>query len=82
MRCRNLNLMAWAGALVAISFFAADLHAGKKPDTKPKEAPVASTTTWPQIPNLEFITRPRQEEYDYSQVMDLMSHPLTTVARA
>ena len=75
MRCRNLNLMAWAAAIVTISFFAADLHAGKKPNTKSKEAsPAAGTTTSPQIPNLEFITRLRQEEYNYSQVMDLMSH--------
>jgi hypothetical protein len=67
--------MAWAAAMVTISFFATDLRAGK---TKPKEAPEAASAapaaTWPQIPNLEFITRLRQEEYDYSQVMDLMSH--------
>jgi hypothetical protein len=67
--------MALFAALVTISFFAADLHASKKPDVKSKEAPdTASAATWPQIPNLEFITRLRQEEYDYSQVMDLMSH--------
>jgi hypothetical protein len=67
--------MVWAAAIVTISFFAADLHAGKKPDAKAKEAPdAASASTKPQIPNLEFITRLRQEEYDYSQVMDLMSH--------
>ena len=75
MRCRNLNLTACAAAIVTISFFAADLYAGKKPNTKSKEAnPAAGTTTSPQIPNLEFITRLRQEEYGYSQVMDLMSH--------
>jgi hypothetical protein len=69
--------MAWAAAMVTISFLAADLHAGKKPNDKPKEAPAASASpavTWPEIPNLEFITRLRQEEYNYSQVMDLMSH--------
>jgi hypothetical protein len=67
--------MAWAAAIVTISFFAADLHAGKKPNAKSKEAPdAAGSATWPQVPNLEFITRLRQEEYDYSQVMDLMSH--------
>lgn len=75
MRCRNFSLMAWAVALVTISFFASDLRAGKKPEAKSKEATEAtSTATWPAIPNLELITRLRQEEYDYSQVMDLMSH--------
>ena len=78
MRSRNLNLTAWAAALVTISFLAADLHAGKKPDAKPKEAPEAASAApavpGPEIPNLEFITRLRQEEYNYSQVMDLMSH--------
>jgi carboxypeptidase Q len=74
MRCRKLNLMAWAAALLTISFFAADLHAGKNPKAKSKEATAATATTWPQIPDLEFTTRLRQEEYDYSQVMELMSH--------
>ena len=74
MRCRKFNLMAWAAALLTISFFAADLHAGKNPKAKSKEATAASATTWPQIPDLEFTTRLRQEEYDYSQVMELMSH--------
>ena len=70
--------MAVATALVTISFFGANLHAGKKPNEKPKEAPApasaAPAVTWPEIPDLEFITRLRQEEYDHSQVMDLMSH--------
>ena len=74
MRCRNLNLMACSAALLTISFFAVDLHAGKNPKAKSKVATAAGATTWPQIPDLEFITRLRQEEYDYSQVMDLMSH--------
>jgi len=75
MRCRSFNLLAWTAALFAVSFFTTDLNAGKKPDAKSGDSPnAASVTTWPQIPNLEFITRLRQEEYDYSQVMDLMSH--------
>ena len=77
MRGRNLNLAAWAAVLATISFFAADLQAGKKPNEKLKDATAASSVpavTWPEIPNLEFITRLRQEEYNYSQVMDLMSH--------
>ena len=41
---------------------------------KRRAASAAPAVTWPEIPNLEFITRLRQEEYNYSQVMDLMSH--------
>jgi hypothetical protein len=67
-----------AAVFVGLSFFAADLHAGKKPNEKPKEAPApasaAPAVTWPEIPDLEFITRLRQEEFNHSQVMDLMSH--------
>ena len=78
MRIRNLSWMAVAAALVSILFFAANLHAGKKPNEKPKEAPAAASAapaaTWPEIPDLEFITRLRQEEYNHSQVMDIMSY--------
>ncbi len=78
MRFRNFSLMAMTAALVTISFFAANLHAGKKPNEKPKEATAAASAapavTWPEIPDLEFITRLRQEEFNHSQVMDLMSH--------
>ena len=38
MRFRNFSLMAVTAALVTITFFAANLHAGKKPNEKPKEA--------------------------------------------
>ena len=77
MRFRNLRLMAVAAALVTLSFFAVNLHAGKKPPRnrkKPAAASAAPAVTWPEIPDLEFITRLRQEEYNHSQVMDLMSH--------
>ena len=78
MRLRNFSLMAVTAALVTVSFFATNLHAGKKPNEKPKEATAAASAapavTWPEIPDLEFITRLRQEEYNHSQVMDLMSH--------
>ncbi len=72
---RSLNLLISSTALLTILFFAPDAHAGK---SKPKEAaepagasPAASSS---QIPDLEFITRLRQEEYNYSQAMELMSH--------
>jgi len=78
MRFRNFSFMAVVAALVTLPFFAANLHAGKKPNEKPKETPAAASATpavtWPEIPDLEFITRLRQEEYNHSQVMDIMSH--------
>ena len=78
MRFRNLNLLAVAAALVIIPYFAANLHADKKPNAKSKEASAAPApapaVSKPEIPDLEFITRLRQEEYGHSQVMDLMSH--------
>jgi hypothetical protein len=66
--------MAVAISLITISFFAANLHAGKKPKETPAPASAAPAVTWPEIPHLEFITRLRQEEFDHSQVMDLMSY--------
>jgi len=78
MRFRNLSLLAVAATLFTISFFTADLHAGKKPNEKPKEATAPASSApavpWPEIPDLEFITRLRQEEYNHSQVMDIISH--------
>jgi hypothetical protein len=70
--------MAVTAALITISFFAANLLAGKKPNEKPKEAPAAASAapavTWPGIPDLELITRLRQEEFGHSQLMELMGH--------
>ena len=78
MQCRRLCSMTLTAVMVTMTFFAANLHAGKKPNEKPKEAPRPPAPHLPhpgrKIPNLEFITRLRQEEYNYSQVMDLMSH--------
>jgi hypothetical protein len=70
--------MALMAALLTASFFTADLRAGRNPGEKSKGAPTAASAapavTWPEIPDLEFITRLRQEEYKYSQVMEIMSH--------
>jgi carboxypeptidase Q len=78
MKLRNLSTMAVTTALVTILLFAVNLAAGKKPNEKPKEAPATSSAApavaWPEIPDLEFITRLRQEGYNHSQVMELMSH--------
>ncbi len=85
MKFRKLCLTSLAAALLAISFFGADLQAATKPNEKSKGAPAVTTAapavTSPHVPDLEFITRLRQEEYSYSQVMDIMSH-LTDVIGA
>jgi hypothetical protein len=70
--------MAVTAALVSILFLTVNLAAGKKPGEKPKEATASSSAapavTRPEIPDLEFITRLRQEGYNHSQVMELISH--------
>jgi hypothetical protein len=60
----------FAACLLAFSFPPTILQAAKKSPSKAATGP----ESWPQVPNLEFITRLRLEEYDYSQVMELMSH--------
>jgi carboxypeptidase Q len=78
MRLRKLNLWAAAATFVIISCFAANLLADKKPNAKSKEASAAAAPApaenKPEIPDLEFITRLRQEEYGHGQAMDLMSY--------
>ena len=76
MRLRQLNLLAVAATLVTIPYFAANLRADKKPKAKPAEASTAAApaVSKPEIPDLEFVTRLRQEEYGHGQVMDLMSY--------
>lgn len=63
-------------AMLVICCLALDVHASKNEKSKAAPAPASAEAapTWPEIPNLEFITRLRQEEAGYSQVMDLMSH--------
>jgi len=75
MRCRSLDvslmLAGLAGATLTI--FAAAPGPVKKP--KPAPAPEAvAPAPKPEIPNLEFITRLREEEFAHGKVMDIMSH--------
>jgi len=46
----------------------------KKPKPAPAAEPAAPPVTAPAIPDLEFITRLREEEFAHGQVMDIMSH--------
>src|SRR5579872_4852021 len=77
-RFRSPRSILFAIAFSTVLFGAADLHAGKKPADKPNESPngisSAPAAARPEIPDLEFITRLRQEEYNHSQVMDIISH--------
>ena len=81
----NRAFIALMGAITIICFLAVDVHAAKKLNEKHKGAPAADSAEiavpGPEIPNLEFTTRLRQEEYSYGEVMDLMSH-LTDVIGA
>ena len=54
----------------------ASLNAEKKPKEKPKEAAEAAApaVVAPEIPNLEFISRLRDEEFVHGQLMDIMGH--------
>ena len=74
MRIRNLNTLAVLTALMTISLFAVNLRADKKPKEAPAPASAAPAVTWPDIPDLQFVTRLRQEEYGHSQVMEIMGH--------
>jgi hypothetical protein len=77
-RFRTRILIVAGVAALALSFFAASLDAATKPKEKPKEAPVAEVNTppvrKPDVVDLEFITRLREEGFSHSQVMDIMSH--------
>ena len=50
------------------------LHAAKKPKVAPAPAVAAPAARAPEIPDLEFITRAREEEFGHGEVMDIMSH--------
>lgn len=78
IKLRNQVLIALTAVAIGSTFFAGRGYAGKKPAEKPQPASPVSTTApvaaGPEIPNLEFITRLRQEEFNHSQVMDIMSY--------
>ncbi len=74
MRSRTFGLTMCATAIFTFSFLVPYLQAGKKTNTKSDPTRASANTAWPQVPDLEFITRLRQEEYGYSQAMDLMGH--------
>ncbi len=74
MKIQNLIRMAVAAAVVFVSLYTVNAQAEKKPKAAPAPASAAPAVTWPSIPDLEFVTRLRQEEFGHSQVMEIMSH--------
>jgi carboxypeptidase Q len=72
MKIPNLIRMTVAAAVAFVSLYTLNMHAEKKPKAAPASA--APAVTWPAVPDLEFITRLRQEELGHSQVMEIMSH--------
>lgn len=64
-----IALTAMGLVLLADPYSARD----KKPKAAPAAEPSAPAVAGPQIPDLEFITRLREEEFGHSQVMDIMS---------
>jgi carboxypeptidase Q len=81
MTNRIINVIAGsalAGLTVwtSLSVMAAAPQSARK-SKKAKEAPAseaAVAVASPEIPDLEFISRLREEEFSHSEVMDIMSH--------
>jgi hypothetical protein len=66
--------VAAALAATTILLLAGNLFGAKKPKPAPPSQPAAPTVSKPEIPDLEFITRLREEEFSHGEVMDLMSY--------
>jgi carboxypeptidase Q len=75
-RFRNSKLVYAGTAVFAASLLAARLDAVKKPKEASKEiaASEEAAVPKPEVPDLEFITRLREEEFGHGQVMNIMSH--------
>ena len=73
-RLRNYSIVAVALAATTIVLLAGNLFGAKKPKPAPPSQPAAPTVSKPEIPDLEFITRLREEEFSHGEVMDIMSH--------
>src|ERR1700722_19253357 len=82
MRTRVMNLTAAGLVLLSVALLSVSLLAATPQSTnkskKAKEAAVpeaaAPVVATPEIPDLEFISRVREEEFSHSEVMDIMSH--------
>jgi carboxypeptidase Q len=73
-RFRTYFKVAAALAATTILLFAGNLLGEKKPKPTPPVEAAAPAVPKPDIPDLEFITRLREEEFGHGEVMDIMSH--------
>jgi len=71
-RCCRLTAVVLAAA--AMLMFAGNLNGAKKPKEAPAPEAATPAVRAPEIPDLEFITRLREEEFGHGEVMDVMSH--------
>ena len=77
MKTRLKRFSIVAGEFVAVTFLilAANIEAAtKKPKPAPPSEPAAPVVVKPEIPDLEFITRLRDEEFNHGEVMDIISY--------
>src|SRR5271157_4445812 len=74
IRPRNYSIVAAGLAAATILLLAGSLFGAKKPKPAPPSEPAAPVVVKPEIPDLEFITRLRDEEFNHGEVMDIMSY--------
>src|SRR5690349_92226 len=80
---RNPLLAALVICAAVLSFLPSAVHAQKKSKSAP-EATAPAEPTIPSVqkaedPDLEFITRLREEEFRHGQVMDIMSNLVDSI---
>jgi hypothetical protein len=61
-------------AAASILLFGGNLNGAKKPKEPPRSEAAAPAVPKPDIPDLELITRLREEEFGHGEVMDIMSY--------
>jgi len=71
---RSCSLIAVGVAISGLVVFAASLQGAKKPAAPSAPESAAPAVAKPDVPELEFITRLREEEFGHGEVMDIMAH--------
>ena len=74
IRPRIYSIVAAGFSAATILLVAGNLFGAKKPKPAPPTEPAASVVVKRDIPDLEFITRLRDEEFNHGELMDIMSH--------
>jgi len=73
-RFRRSSMAPLLLSAAAILLLAGNLNAVKKPKPAPAPEPAPPAVRTPEIPDLEFITRLREEEFGHGEVMNIMSY--------